>query len=94
MKYGLMPLEIVLIAMILIGQATWIFIDAGKRGERRLLWGLFGLLSCPSSLIVYLLVTRRKSKSKDCPACGHRMERAARFCPACGKEQVAPASRK
>jgi hypothetical protein len=90
MNYVPRPMEIVLIAVILLGQATWIFIDAGKRGERRLLWGLFGLLSCPSSLIVYLLVTRRKSKSKDCPACGKRMERTARFCPACGKEQEAP----
>ena len=93
MNHGLTPLEIVLVVMILLGQATWIFLDAGRRGERRLLWGLFGLLSCPSSLIVYLLVTRRKSKTKACPACGRRMEREARFCSACGKEQEPGAAR-
>lgn len=44
---------------ILITQATWIFLDARKRKEERYwLWGLFGLINCPSSLIVYLVVTR------------------------------------
>jgi hypothetical protein len=48
---------------ILLIQATWIFYDARKRKEKYYwLWGLFGLLNVPSSLIVYLLVTRSLTK--------------------------------
>jgi hypothetical protein len=54
-------LIIVLIILIplLIAQAVWIFRDAKKRGGKYYwLWGFFGLLNIPESLIVYLLVTR------------------------------------
>lgn len=44
---------------LLIAQATWIFLDARKRKEKGYwLWGIFGLINCPQSLIVYLIVTR------------------------------------
>ena len=49
-----------LLAILLFSQALWIFVDARKRGENAWLWGLLGLLNVPSSLIIYLLVTRRK----------------------------------
>ncbi len=52
-----------LLVAVLFCQALWIFTDARKRGENAWLWGLLGLLNVPSSLIVYLLVTRRKRKS-------------------------------
>ncbi len=54
-------LVIVLIcaAPFLILQGAWIFYDARKRGEKYYwLWGLFGLLNVPESLIIYLIVTR------------------------------------
>ena len=51
---------ILLVAIILLCQGTWIFIDARKRNEIAWLWGLLGLVNCPTSLLVYLLVTRRK----------------------------------
>lgn len=48
---------------ILLTQSAWIFYDARKRKEKYYwLWGLFGLMSCPGSLIVYLLVTRALKK--------------------------------
>jgi hypothetical protein len=44
---------------ILLLQSTWMFINARKRKEKKYwLWGLFGLIHCPGSLIVYLIVTR------------------------------------
>jgi hypothetical protein len=44
---------------LLLLQAAWIFYDARKRGEKYYwLWGLFGLLNVPESLIIYLIVTR------------------------------------
>ena len=49
-----------LLAVLVLTQALWIFHDARKRGENAWLWGLLGLLNVPSSLLVYLLVTRRK----------------------------------
>ena len=58
------PWLYVLLGAVLLTQATWIFIDAKKRGEMAWLWGLLGLLNVPTSLIVYLLVTRRHSRSK------------------------------
>lgn len=40
-------------------QGMWVFLDARKRGEKYYwLWGLYGLLNVPGSLIIYLLVTR------------------------------------
>lgn len=48
-----------LLLPFLLLQAAWIFKDAKKRGEKYYwLWGLFGLLNIPESLIVYLIVTR------------------------------------
>jgi hypothetical protein len=44
---------------ILLIQSAWIFYDSRKRKEKYYwLWGIFGLLNVPSSLIIYLLVTR------------------------------------
>lgn len=43
----------------LLTQATWIFLDARKREEKYYwLWGLFGLINVPQSIIIYLIVTR------------------------------------
>ena len=54
-----------LLAVLVLTQALWIFHDARKRGENAWLWGLLGLLNVPSSLLVYLLVTRRKKGDHD-----------------------------
>jgi uncharacterized iron-regulated membrane protein len=51
---------------LLLLQANWIFSDARKRGEKHYwLWGLFGLINVPQSLIVYLIVTRIIFKKKN-----------------------------
>lgn len=60
-------LVIVVLPLLLI-QAAWIFQDAKKRGDKHYwLWGLFGLMNVPQSLIIYLIITRiimnRKSRS-------------------------------
>lgn len=52
-------ITIAAITPFLITQAAWIFKDAKKRGEKYYwLWGLFGLMNIPQSLIIYLIVTR------------------------------------
>jgi ABC-type Co2+ transport system permease subunit len=55
---------------LLLAQAAWMFQDARKRGEKYYwLWGLFGLMHFPQSILVYLIVTRvimeKKDKKKD-----------------------------
>lgn len=50
---------ILILSPFLLLQGAWIFNDARKRGEKFYwLWGLFGLLNIPQSLIIYLIVTR------------------------------------
>lgn len=53
-------IPVIICALIIdIIQGFWIFTDARKRQEKYYwLWGLFGLLNVPSSIIVYLIVTR------------------------------------
>lgn len=62
---GDMALVLSILIPILLIQSLWIFYDAKKRKEKYYwLWGLFGLLNVPSSLLVYLLVTRVIGKDK------------------------------
>lgn len=76
------PLGLVLGATLL-SQAVWIFLDARRRGENQWLWGFFGLLNCPSSLLIYLLVTRTGPKPR-CASCGRVVQRGWIACPYCG----------
>jgi len=46
---------IAILAPILLFQGTWMFIDAGKRGKWRWLWGLWGLTGTPTPLLIYLI---------------------------------------
>ncbi|WP_055105212.1 hypothetical protein [Paenibacillus ihumii] len=46
----------VLLAVLLLVQGTWMFIDARKRGRNAWFWGLWGVINFPSPLLVYLLV--------------------------------------
>lgn len=59
MKTKTLITTLLIIAPFLFLQALWIFRDAKKRGEKGyILWGLFGLVNIPQSLLVYLIVTR------------------------------------
>lgn len=82
------PYLYILIAFILIPQAIWIFLDARKRGEAYWLWGLFGLLHAPGSLIIYLLAT--KKRRINCPDCGEILRNSDPHCPKCGKLMICP----
>lgn len=86
MNYDLKLLMIslsVLIPLVLI-QGTWIFIDARKRKEKYYwLWGILGLLNTPTSIIVYLLVTRWRNIK--CKNCGRGISEKWDYCPYCSK---------
>mgnify|MGYP000978757477 CR=1 FL=1 len=57
------PLWLVLLGIAVFCQGLWIFLDAGRHGLNRWLWGLLGLLNIPTSLIVYLLVRNWVTKN-------------------------------
>jgi len=51
----------VLIGLLLLSQATWLFLDARRRGARPWLWGLLGLVQFPMPLLLYwFFVLRRR----------------------------------
>lgn len=54
----------VLIGALLLSQATWLFLDARRRGARAWLWGTWGLIQCPTPLIVYWFVVIRPQRHK------------------------------
>lgn len=78
---------LILVAIIMICQASWIFYDASKRHENKWLWGFFGLIHCPSSLIIYLLITRKLNAQKTCSNCLYSIKEDAKYCSYCGHEQ-------
>lgn len=56
-----------LLAVVLLGQGIFIFQDAQKRGAKAWLWGLYGLTSMPTALIVYYfcVIYRNRNHRKD-----------------------------
>lgn len=86
-KISQVPIIIwVVIVLFLLVQGSWIFYDASRRGENKWLWGFFGLLNVPSSIIIYLIVTRRILKTKNCTECRKNIKEDAIYCPYCGKK--------
>ncbi|MFD0962009.1 transcriptional regulator [Paenibacillus chungangensis] len=53
------PLFWAAIALLLIIQSTWLFLDARKRNSMPWFWGIWGLIQCPLPLICYWLIVRR-----------------------------------
>ncbi len=54
----------ILLALVLLAQAFWIFRDAQKRGVFPWFWGLWGLLHIPLPLIGYYFIVIRRQKKK------------------------------
>lgn len=48
------------VAAILLSQATWLFLDARRRGASPWLWGGLGLIQFPLPLLIYWLLVRRR----------------------------------
>jgi hypothetical protein len=46
------------IALVLLTQSTFLFLDARRRGSFPWLWGLWGLIQFPIPLLVYWIVVR------------------------------------
>lgn len=48
----------VLLALVMITQSTWLFIDARKRDKMPWFWGIWGLIQFPMPLIFYFIFVR------------------------------------
>lgn len=54
----------VFVAVILLSQSIFLFLDARKRGHNYWLWGIIGLIQAPMPLLIYLLFVRRIFQKK------------------------------
>jgi hypothetical protein len=54
-----------IVAVILLVQSIYLFIDARKNGMNYWFWGIIGLIQAPMPLIFYLLIKRSKRKEED-----------------------------
>ncbi|REE85393.1 hypothetical protein A8990_112122 [Paenibacillus taihuensis] len=51
-------LTLIGVAILLIAQSSWLFIDARKHSRYPWFWGIWGLIQCPMPLIFYFLIVR------------------------------------
>lgn len=51
-----------MIAVVLLIQGTWLFVDARKHTHFYWFWGLWGLISFPLPLILYFIFVRKYYK--------------------------------
>lgn len=54
-----------IVAIILLIQSIYLFIDARKNGMNYWFWGIIGLIQAPMPLIFYFLVKRSRKKEED-----------------------------
>lgn len=58
------PLLIV-VAVILISQSIFLFLDARKHGHNYWLWGIIGLIQAPVPTLVYLIFVKKLWQKKE-----------------------------
>lgn len=56
------PIWLVVIAVLLLIQGTWIFQDARRRDRFPWIWGLWGITGFPTPLIIYWFVVIRSDR--------------------------------
>lgn len=60
-------IEIFMVAVILLVQSLYLFLDARKRNHNYWVWGIVGLIQAPMPTLLYLIFVRkvfRKNPSK------------------------------
>ncbi len=58
-------LALSILAVILLIQSIYLFIDARKNGMNYWFWGIIGLIQVPMPVIFYLLVKRSRKKEEE-----------------------------
>jgi len=52
----------VILPPVLFAQGTWLFVDARRRYSFPWFWGLWGMISFPLPIVLYLLIVRRMDR--------------------------------
>jgi hypothetical protein len=52
----------VILPPVLFAQGTWLFVDARRRDSFPWFWGLWGMISFPLPIVLYLLIVRRMDR--------------------------------
>ena len=96
--FGLGLMCIIPIILLIIGIliAIWVYRDAEKRGSSGVLWLIICLLTGIIGLIIWLVVrppiggkpdsAKTADSGRMCPSCGRPIPMDARVCPYCGKK--------
>jgi uncharacterized membrane protein YhaH (DUF805 family) len=94
---GLLCFIPVILFIISIAIAVWMYRDAEKRGKSGALWLIIELLFPIIGLIIWLIVrppepsfyekkaAGSEKKDRICPSCGRTIPFDAKVCPYCGK---------
>ncbi|MDP4163203.1 MAG: sigma-Y antisigma factor component [Bacillota bacterium] len=59
MNRHLTPSLIVLLAVILLAQSIFLFLNARKHNHNYWLWGIIGLFQAPIPILLYLIFVRK-----------------------------------
>jgi hypothetical protein len=54
----------VVLAIVLLAQGTWLFIDARRHEKYPWFWGIWGLMSFPLPSVLYLIFVRKIFRSR------------------------------
>ena len=84
----IIPIIMLIIWIIL---AIWVYKDANKRGSSGVLWLLIVLITGIIGLIIWLVVRppiggEKKEPERRCPNCGRAIPNDAKACPYCAKK--------
>jgi hypothetical protein len=65
MNKEMTPGLILLVAIILLSQSIFLFLDARKRSHNYWLWGIVGLIQAPMPVLFYLIFVRKIFARKE-----------------------------
>jgi Na+/H+-dicarboxylate symporter len=92
MGLGMLCIFPLIMLIIWIVLAIWVYKDAKKRGSSGALWLLIVLITGSIGLIIWLVVRppiggeKKSDSGRTCPNCGRSIPMDAQACPYCAKK--------